>query len=81
LAPAITVADGNPLTLRREALEEPQDRVLWYVPEAKEGRDWFRDIREAGDDTEITCSIYDLSAELYGASPWQRRRRRGDCDP
>ena len=71
LGASITVADGNPLTLRREALEEPQDRALWYVPEAKEGRDWFRDIREAGDDTEITCSIYDLSAELYGASPWQ----------
>ena len=54
---------------------------FWYVPEAKGGRDWFRDIREAGDDTEITCSIYDLSAELYGASPWQWRRRHGDCDP
>ena len=75
LGAGITVADGNPLTLRREALEEPQDRTLWYVPEAKEGRDWFRDIREAGDDTEITCSIYDLSAELYGASPWQLLHR------
>lgn len=64
-------AAGYPLELRIGAVAEEREAdrpLVWYVGEAKEDRDWFRDIRETGG--EITCSIEDLTAELYDVNPW-----------
>lgn len=49
---------------------EPE-RVVWYVPDAKRGRDWFRDIKHLGQ--EIEKSIENLAAELYNLQSWQLR--------
>ncbi|MFC6993856.1 BREX-5 system phosphatase PglZ [Haladaptatus sp. GCM10025707] len=64
-------ADRFPLDLRVGAVDE--ERVVdgpkvWYIPEGKNRRDWFRDIRETGG--EIECSLEELLAELYEVSPW-----------
>lgn len=64
-------ADEFPLDLRTDAVEEEREMdrpVVWYVPEAKAGRDWFRDIRETGG--EVACSIEELTADLYAVKPW-----------
>jgi hypothetical protein len=64
-------ADDFPLNLREGAVEEERsaDRPrVWYITEAKNDRDWFRDVRETGG--EVTCSIEELTAELYEVNPW-----------
>ena len=64
-------ADGYPLSLRTDALteEEETDRpIVWYVGEGKQGRDWFRDVRETGG--EISRCIEELTADLYDVNPW-----------
>lgn len=64
-------ADGYPLDLRIGAVSEERETnhpLVWYIGESKAGRDWFRDIRETGG--EITCSIEELTAELYEVNPW-----------
>lgn len=61
-------ANGNPLTLRKQAGAKEDEPVLWYVPEARKNRDWFRDIRETGD--EIECSLEDLTVQVYEANRW-----------
>lgn len=64
----MTKAEGSPLSLRKHALMEGDDPVLWYVPESKKGRDWFRDVRKTGD--EIECSIEELAAKVYDVNTW-----------
>lgn len=62
-------AEDFPLELRRHARTEPDTPRVWYIPEMKDGRDWFRDIRETGE--EIELSIEQLTAELYEVNHWQ----------
>jgi hypothetical protein len=64
-------AEGFPLQLRKRAVEEEDvtDLQVWYVPESKNGRDWFRDVRETGG--EIVCSIEELTAEIYDRKSWE----------
>lgn len=64
-------AESFPLDLRTSAVTEERETnqpIVWYIGEAKDGRDWFRDIRETGG--EITLSIEELTAELYEVNPW-----------
>lgn len=64
-------ADDFPLDLRIGAVRNERETnhpQVWYVDEAKDGRDWFRDVRETGG--EITCSIEELTADLYEVNPW-----------
>lgn len=64
-------ADGFPLGLRTDALAEEREMdrpVVWYIADDKDGRDWFRDIRETGG--EVACSIEELTADLYEVNPW-----------
>jgi len=61
-------AERFPLELRRNAIDEPETPHVWYIPQAKENRDWFRDIRETGGEIELT--IEQLTAELYEVNPW-----------
>lgn len=64
-------AEGFPLSLRTDALTEERETnrpIVWYVDEGKQGRDWFRDIRETGG--EVTKSIEELTGDLYGVNPW-----------
>jgi len=64
-------AEGFPLSLRTDALKEERETdrpIVWYVGEGKQGRDWFRDIRETGG--EVTKSIEELTADLYDVNPW-----------
>lgn len=61
-------AERFPLKLRRTAISEPDAPRVWYIPEAKGDRDWFRDIRETGG--EIELGIEQLTAELYEVNPW-----------
>jgi len=60
-------AERFPLELRRNAIDEPETPHVWYIPQAKENRDWFRDIRETGGEIELT--IEQLTAELYEVNP------------
>ena len=53
------------------APDDEPDRVVWYMPEAQYGRDWFRDVEAMGG--VIKKSIDHLAAELYGIYPWQLR--------
>lgn len=62
-------AERFPLELRQTANTEADGPCVWYIPEGKDGRDWFRDIRETGG--EIDLSIEQLTAELYEANPWE----------
>ncbi len=62
-------AERFPLELRRTAIAEPDGPLVWYVPEAKDGRDWFRDVRETGG--EIELSIEEITAELYEVNSWE----------
>ncbi|WP_254821929.1 BREX-5 system phosphatase PglZ [Haloglomus halophilum] len=64
-------AEEFPLDLRTGAVAEEHDGAtpqVWYIGEAKAGRDWFRDIRETGG--EVTTSIEGLTAALYDVDPW-----------
>ena len=61
-------AEKNPLSLRKKTLENGSEYEVWYIPEAKNDRDWFRDIRELGDNTEIICSLEELAAIIYGVN-------------
>lgn len=61
-------AQSNPLQLRAQATTEGDDPVLWYVPEARDGREWFRDISETG--SQIEYSIEELTAQIYGVNRW-----------
>ncbi|MCS4119180.1 BREX-5 system phosphatase PglZ [Salinibacter ruber] len=71
------VEQENPLALRRwvaeqgEAPHDEPDEVVWYVPNAPRGRDWFRDVKHMGHVVEK--SIEDLAADLYGIKTWQLR--------
>lgn len=71
------VAREHPLGLRQwvaeqgETPEAEPERVLWYVPEAKRDRNWFRDVEATGGI--IEKSIEDLAADLYGIQSWQLR--------
>ncbi len=63
--------EGFPLALRIDAVEEEREMdrpVVWYIGDAKDTRDWFRDIRETGG--EVICSIEELTADLYEVNPW-----------
>lgn len=62
-------AEGLPLSLRRHATEDENVPALWYVPEAKNGREWFRDIEVA--EGEIETDIVGLSADIYGVARWE----------
>lgn len=64
-------ANGFPLELRTDAVAEEREMdrpVVWYVDEGKDGRDWFRDVRETGG--EVSRSIEELTADLYEVNPW-----------
>ena len=50
--------------------DEP-DQVVWYVPEAQQGRDWFRDVAAMGGIVEK--DIEALAADLYDIQPWRLR--------
>ncbi|WP_022836945.1 BREX-5 system phosphatase PglZ [Salisaeta longa] len=56
--------------------EDEPERVVWYVPEAQNGRDWFRDVAHMG--KVIKKGIEDLAADLYGIYPWQLRSWEGE---
>ena len=58
-----------PLELRQTAVDEPDGPHVWYIPERKRNRNWFRDVRETGG--EIELSIEQLTAELYEVNPWE----------
>jgi len=64
-------AQRYPLDLREGAVEEEIDSTpqVWYIPDGKDGRDWFRDIKETGG--EVTSSLEALTADLYGVDPWE----------
>ncbi|MCS4178190.1 hypothetical protein GGP96_002935 [Salinibacter ruber] len=71
------VEKKHPLAFRRwvaqqgsSPSDEP-DRVVWYVPDAPRGRDWFRDVKHMGHVVEK--SIEDLAADVYGKKTWQLR--------
>lgn len=66
--PAWRKAEGLPLSLRRHVAEEDDRPAVWYVPEGKDDRDWFRDVAATG--AEIEKDIFALSAELYGVPRW-----------
>lgn len=62
-------SDSSILSLREKTLEHPDEIQVWYIPESKDGRDWFRDVKETGG--EIEMSIEDLTASLYeDVQPW-----------
>lgn len=61
-------AEGLPLSLRRHVPDEDDRPAVWYVPEGKDDRDWFRDVAATG--AEIEKDILQLSAELYGVPRW-----------
>ncbi|MFW6030572.1 MAG: BREX-5 system phosphatase PglZ, partial [Halanaerobiales bacterium] len=65
-----TSAENNPLSIRAKALNEGNEPRVWYIPEAKKGRDWFRDIKELREDngSEINCSVEELASLLYEVS-------------
>jgi hypothetical protein len=71
------VEQEHPLAFRRwvaeqgEAPSDEPDEVVWYVPDAPRGRDWFRDVKHMGGVVEK--SIEDLAADLYGIKTWQLR--------
>lgn len=71
-------AERLPISLRRYAAEERDGPAVWYVPEAKDSRDWFRDIEAAG--AEIEKDILQLTAELYGVPRWDLASGSG-ADP
>lgn len=73
-------AEQFPLELRQSTNQADDRPTVWYIGEAKAGRDWFRDIRETGG--EITCGIEMLVAELYEVNPWEifDRERHGAKD-
>ncbi len=57
--------------------EEEPDSVLWHMPEAMHGRDWFRDVEVMGG--VIEKSIEDLAANVYGVQRWQIRPWESDA--
>ena len=68
----------NPLVLRQRALESRAagegetaegSYEVWYVPQKRGDRTWFRDVEEG--DTSIEAGIEDLAAGLYRAKRWQ----------
>ncbi|MCS4088208.1 hypothetical protein GGQ10_003055 [Salinibacter ruber] len=67
----------HPLAFRQwvaeqgEAPSDEPDEVVWYVPDAPRGRDWFRDVKHMGHVVEK--SIEDLAADVYGKKTWQLR--------
>lgn len=71
------VEGDHPLKFRQWVAEQgdvPSDepnRVVWYVPEAKQGRDWFRDVAAMGGIVEK--DIEALAADLYNIQPWRLR--------
>ena len=54
-------ANRTPLELRKEGFSGNAE--VWYVPQAKEGRDWFKDVGSLGG--EIELAVHELAAELY----------------
>lgn len=78
-----SAAEGSPLTLRQKALDEADRPYVWYIPDAKDNRDWFRDIREAkspdGHSRELELSVEQLAAKVYDAPPWQLLPRDVDA--
>jgi hypothetical protein len=71
------VAQDHPLAFRQwvadqgETPDSEPTHAVWYVPEAKHGRDWFRDVEAMGDVVEM--NIEELTADLYGIQAWQLR--------
>ena len=64
-------SESFPLDLRYDAVAEEREMdrpVVWYISEAKDDRDWFREVRETGG--EINRSIEQLTADLYEVNPW-----------
>ena len=60
--------ESHPLALRSH-VPEPA-RAVWYVPDRKKGRDWFRDIAATGD--EIKDTLLDVVVDMYGLDArWQ----------
>jgi len=71
------VEQDHPLQFRtwvaeqgRKPSDEPS-RVVWYIPQAKHGRDWFRDVEALG--AVIEQSIEEVAADLYDIQSWQLR--------
>jgi hypothetical protein len=62
-------ASGLPLSLRRYTPEDADVAAVWYVPEAKNGRRWFKDLEETGG--EIEYDIVGLAADVYGVARWE----------
>lgn len=56
--------------------EDEPARVVWYVPAAKLGRDWFRDVEAMGG--VIEKGIEDLAADLYDVQSWELRPWESD---
>lgn len=72
-------AEGLPLSLRCHVAKEDDRPAVWYVPEGKDDRDWFRDVEATG--AEIEKDILQLSAELYGVPRWNLASVAGTDPP
>ncbi len=57
----IVRAEKSPLELRNKGFSGKPE--IWYVPQAKEGREWFEDVSSIGG--EIEKAVHELAAELY----------------
>ena len=57
----IVKAEESPLELRNKGFNGNPE--IWYVPQDKDGRDWFEDVSSMGG--EIEYAVHELSAELY----------------
>jgi|APHM01.1.fsa_nt_gi hypothetical protein len=47
-------AEKSPLELRKGGFSGKPE--IWYVPQAKDGRDWFEDVRSIGGEIECASS-------------------------
>jgi hypothetical protein len=54
-------AEKSPLELRKNGFSGKPE--VWYVPQAKEGREWFEDVNSIGGEMEY--AVHELAAELY----------------
>lgn len=55
--------EGRPLSLREKTLDKRNESQVWYIPEAKKGRQWFKDVKETGG--EIQLSVHQLATDIY----------------
>lgn len=61
--------EGRPLSLREKTLDKRNESQVWYIPEPKNGRQWFKDVKETGG--ELQLSAHQLAADIYeGIKAW-----------